>query len=101
MATHPIIEPVVSLPPVLAFALGVPAAPRSAVEAVIEAMLTALDQIDGDPDVEDDTEDCGHDEGEPDYRRRRRHRRGAAGAGCPISDPGGCEHDGRELEAGQ
>jgi hypothetical protein len=23
------------------------------------------------------------------------------GAGCPIADPGGCEHDGREEDLGQ
>lgn len=25
---------------------------------------------------------------------------GYSGAGCPIADPGGCEHDGREEEVG-
>ncbi len=53
MATHPIPEAVVSLPPVLAFALGVPVAPRSAVEAVIEKMIAALNEIDGDPEAKD------------------------------------------------
>jgi hypothetical protein len=79
-------EAVVSLPPVLAFALGVPAAPRSAVESVIERMIEALDQIDGDPELEEDSEDCGGDEGEPDFRRRRRYRRNQSGPGCTISD---------------
>jgi hypothetical protein len=45
-------EAVIALPPVLAFTLGVPAAPRSAVEAVIQKMIDALDQIDGDADFE-------------------------------------------------
>jgi hypothetical protein len=64
----------------------VPAAPRSAVESVIERMIEALDQIDGDPELEEDNEDCGQDEAEPDFRRRRRHRRNESGPGCMISD---------------
>jgi hypothetical protein len=46
-------------------------------------------------DDEEDNEDCGLDEGEPDYVRVRDHD---GGAGCPIADPGGCEHDGREPD---
>jgi hypothetical protein len=45
------------LPPILGFALGVPAAPRSAGEAVIERMIDALDTIDGDPDFQQDDGD--------------------------------------------
>ena len=26
---------------------------------------------------------------------------GASGPGCTISDPGGCQHDGREIDDGQ
>lgn len=51
-AYSPPIEPVVQLPPVLAFAIGARFAPRSTVENLIERMVDALDEIDGDPDEE-------------------------------------------------
>lgn len=86
MATRLKAEPVVALPPALAFALGVPAAPRSAVEAVIERMIAALDDLDGCEDDEDgaDAEQTG-DESEPDFAKCR--KRDWRGPGCPISDP--------------
>jgi hypothetical protein len=68
------------LPPILAFIMGTPAAPRAAVEAVIERAIAALDEIDGDPDLEG-----AHDEDVPDFRKRPRDR--SRGAGCIISDP--------------
>jgi hypothetical protein len=46
-----------------------------------------------DEDAEDDDPDCGLDEGEPNFVAAS-----DGGAGCPIADPGGCEHDGREEE---
>ena len=39
-------------------------------------------------DAEDDDQDCGHDEGEPDYRKRR--NRPGDGPGCSISDTDRC-----------
>jgi hypothetical protein len=51
-------------------------------------MIERLDEIDGDPDLE-----SNNDEGEPDFRRKRRlsnsRRKHAVpgGPGCPISDP--------------
>jgi hypothetical protein len=66
---------------------------RAKVEAFVEISISLLDLMDGDPDIElsgDETdhtnsEDCfiGHNFYEP-------------GPGCPISDPGGCEHNGLE-----
>jgi len=86
------------------------------------ALLASLDRIDGDPDeetcaVEDDftpmpseidfgpgcsIADAGEEddhsgdwasEDEPaGYKTATWHQ----GPGCPVSDPGGCEHDGRE-----
>lgn len=58
------------------------------------------DGMPGDPDDAEDSEsdyDVGS-ENEPDFRRRRRRHRQAGGAGCPISDPGGCEHNGAEPD---
>ena len=57
--------PVIVLPPILAFMLGVPAAPRSVVEAVIERMIDALDTIDGDENLEDNGDLEAIDEREP------------------------------------
>lgn len=46
-------------------------------------------------DAELDDADSGSDEAEPDFSRPSPVDRGA---GCPIADPGGCEHDGREPD---
>ena len=51
-----------------------------------------LNVLAGQEDDEDDDSDQGHDEGEPDFTHFAGH-----GAGCPIADPGGCQHDGREF----
>jgi hypothetical protein len=40
---------------------------------------------------EEGDEDCGYDEREPDYRKRRRHRRNVDGPSCKISD---CDYGG-------
>ena len=49
--------------------------------------LNSMAEYFGNPeDAEEDDEDCGHDEGEPDYRKRRRHRQNEGGPGCAISD---------------
>ena len=45
----------------------------------------------GDEDDEDDDADHALDEGEPNFVAVK-----GEGAGCAISDEGGCEHDGRE-----
>lgn len=66
---------------------------REEIAKAAQSLIELLDTIDGDPDLEDD--DPGGDasnEDEPhqhftDY-----------GPGCPIADPGGCEHDGREPD---
>ena len=60
-------------------------------------LIDRLDIIEGDPDLEDDdpSGQCDEDGVSTNF--------GAAcggGPGCEISDPGGCEHDGREPEAG-
>ena len=79
-------EPVITLPPPLAFALGVPAAPRSAVEAVIERMIDALDTIDGDPDFQQDDGDS--EDGNASEDEFMEHGCDF-GPGCPVADPGG------------
>lgn len=67
---------------------------RDGIGALVEALLERLDCLDGDPDIEEDDPAGVRDEDGINtctgYDRR-------LGPGCPISDPGGCEHDGREL----
>jgi hypothetical protein len=64
---------------------------REAIELAVEAFLTRLDEIDGDADLEEsDTEDSF-------ALSEHALRLAEAEAGCPISDPGGCQHDGREV----
>jgi hypothetical protein len=59
MANHHETGAAVRLPPVLACIMGVPVAPREAVELTIQAAIGALDDMDGDPDEdEDDAEDA-------------------------------------------
>ncbi|MDJ0979251.1 MAG: hypothetical protein QNI87_12060 [Erythrobacter sp.] len=90
-------------------------------------LIERLDLADGDPDLEDDADaeqaswgnapsqlglhgHCmawHHDDAEEDdpagqydedaYTARKVP---ADGPGCPIADPGGCEHDGREPDEG-
>jgi len=71
----------------------IPSLPRPVLARLTTRLIEHLDEIDGDPDFEQT-----RDEGEPDFNRYRRHRKNQGGPGCQISDPGGCEHDGRELE---
>jgi hypothetical protein len=71
----------------------------SAVE--IARMCPSHDRVDQDHDgLADDEEDdapgqCTEDEISTDL-----HAAWAPGAGCELSDPGGCQHDGREPEHG-
>lgn len=74
--SHP--QPV-ALPPILAFIMGVPVAPREAVERTIERAIEALDLIDGDPDLEDATDL------EDDFSLTW-IAQGQGGPGCQISD---------------
>lgn len=71
--------------PLEALLSSIPSLPRPILARITARMIERLDELDGDPDMEID-EDCGTDEGEADFRRRRRHRRNESGPGCPISD---------------
>lgn len=72
-----------TLPPVLAYIVGAPVAPREAVEQLIERAIEVLDHMDGDPDAEDATDL------EDDFSLSEQALGYGDGAGCPISDPGG------------
>lgn len=99
-APHPDLVPV-TLPPVLAYIMGVEIAPRRSVENLIQAAIDALDAMDGAPECEDDdpSGQCDEDgvntlDGHAAYALP-----GVAhgGPGCPISDPD-CE--GRGIPGG-
>ena len=84
----------VQLPPPLAYIMGTPAAPLEAVRNTIQRAIDALDDIDGDPDLEPNGDELDGSLGEDDFCLHN----ALPGSGCPISDPGGDEHDGREEE---
>lgn len=64
-----------------------PSLPRPILSRLTARMIDRLDELDGDPDLEEDNEDRAQDESEPDFRKVRRWRRNQSGPGCPISDP--------------
>jgi len=81
----------------------VPTLPRPILSRLVVRAIERLDELDGDADLEPevteqddepelddigelDDDDCGHDEGEPDFRKRRRYGRNLDGSGCKISD---------------
>lgn len=70
---------------------------RDKVEAFVEISISLLDLMDGDPDIELNGDETDHTQSEECFID---HDIYGAGAGCPISDPGGCDHDGREPDDG-
>lgn len=89
----------VQLPPPLAYIMGTPAAPLEAVRNTIQRAIDALDDIDGDPDLEPNGDERDGNLSEDDFCVHRPGMWGG-GRGCPIADPGGDEHDGREPTDG-
>ncbi|WP_126172858.1 hypothetical protein [Altericroceibacterium xinjiangense] len=75
----------IKLPPILGFIMGVPVAPREAVERTIQAAIDALDAIDGDPDLEPDGDEADGSgaEDEPCAWFLTMDR----GPGCTTADP--------------
>lgn len=69
---------------------------RAKVEAFVEISISLLDLMDGDPDVELNGDETDHSFSEDCFIAHGR----SIFAGCPISDPGGCEHDGAEPDYG-
>ena len=65
-------------------------------------MIDRLDREDGDPDLEADDPDIEDDDPsgqcDEDGWNTDLSRAWGRGPGCELSDPGGCEHDGREPE---
>jgi hypothetical protein len=58
------------------------------------------DDEEDDPGEEDDPSGQIDEDGINTARDLIRYTPGASGAGCMLSDPGGCQHDGRELDDG-
>lgn len=66
---------------------------RDSLALAIETLIAVLDAIDGDPDLEPNGDELDGNWSEDDWM----HHYGS-GPGCPVSDPGGCEHDGQEPD---
>jgi hypothetical protein len=62
------------------------------IEAATEELIETLDALHGDSDLELNGDELDGNNAEDEVL----HTYHGAGPGCPISDPGGCEHDGRE-----
>jgi hypothetical protein len=63
----------------------------------IEVLVDVLDLIGGDADEEVNGDELDGTNAEDEVGNN--HLSGVdMGAGCPIADPGGCEHDGREPD---
>lgn len=69
---------------------------RKKLEAFIEIGVALLDVYDGDPDIEANGDEQDGNHCEDDAMNFNAY---GSGPGCEISDPGGCELDGREPEA--
>lgn len=60
---------------------------RAAISRTVEGLIDALDALDDDPDLETTGLEDDFIEHAPIWD---------GSIGCPIADPGGCEHDGCE-----
>lgn len=87
MATRHAVGATAPIPPLDVLLAALPSLPRPILSRLTARMIERLDELDGEADLEEDNEDCGQDEAEPDFRRRRRWRRNESGPGCMISDP--------------
>jgi hypothetical protein len=69
---------------------------REELEDAIEALLAVLDATEGDLDLEPNGDELDCLGAEDDFCDQNQNWRGEPG--CPLSDPGGCEHDGCEPD---
>src|SRR5687767_11972852 len=63
--------------------------------AVAEFAIALQDLVQPDPDREPAGDELDGSGSEDDFMY---HSLWQGGAGCPIADPGGCQHDGREPD---
>lgn len=80
-----------AFPPMPAVARILSRFDRKQLHGFIAVAIDLADAMDGDPDLENAT-------GEGDAFEEHNARFGDDGPGDPVSDPGGCEHDGREPD---
>jgi hypothetical protein len=71
---------------------------RAQLEGFIAVAIDLLDIADGDTDVELNGDEADGTGGEDDFIDHHTLVGDWGNAGCPVSDPGGCEHDGREPD---
>lgn len=78
---------------------ALPGLPRDLLEQLVETAIERLDAADGDTDAELNGDEADGTGGEDDFIDRGQGFVGVwSGPGCPVSDPGAAEHDGREPE---
>lgn len=70
---------------------------REEIAKAAQSLIELLDTIDGDPDTEDDDPSGQYDEDDWTTARKASDM-WDYGPGCPLADPGGCEHDGLEED---
>ena len=70
---------------------------RDQIAGAIEVLVALMDMSEVNPDIEMNGDELDGHLGEDDYHPLGN---GFEGPGCPIADPGGCEHDGREPVEG-
>ena len=63
---------------------------RDTLASAVEVLVTVLDAMDGDADLEAVGDELDGSAGEDDFYS---HSNWSGEPGCPISDPGGCQYD--------
>lgn len=76
----------------------IPSLPRPALDRLVERAIAHLDERDGNSDLELNGDELDGTGGEDDFINYGGFAGIWSGAGCPVGDPGGCEHDGREPD---
>ncbi|BCA60054.1 hypothetical protein [Sphingomonas sp. HMP6] len=64
---------------------------RDALAAFVMVAIDLMDLAEPDADLEPNGDELDGDPAEDEFMYH-----GGWGPGCPVGDPGGCEHDGRE-----
>ena len=70
---------------------------RDQLAGFITVAIDVLDLAEPDSDLEPDGDELDGTAAEDDFYA---HSKWLGEPGCPIADPGGCEHDGREIDDG-
>lgn len=76
----------IPLPPALILRTGATVAPPALVAELIEQLIGALDEFDGDPDIEANGDEQDGTDAEDEELLRGTRRRASRGPGCIVSD---------------